>query len=584
MIEFLRPAWLLALPLGLALAWAWWRMRTGAAPWRGLVDPELLAALSQRAPVTSARSALGLGAAVLVLACVALAGPSWRAQPAPQVQDLSVRIVVLDLSPSMDAIDVAPSRLARARAAVADILRDSGDAQLGLVVFGADAFAVAPLVSDAAALVHLLNGVGTATVPRAGSRPDLGLDMARTLFARRGVAAGDVILVGDSAGDARTLRAARALASDGFPVSVLAVGTPQGGPVRLASGALARTGSGDILVTRPELAALERVARTGGGRFRLLPPDGRPPRFARSARDWTASPAAFARDAKVRLDDGIWLVLLALPFAALLFRRGWLMGLAAFALSFASAPPQAQAFGWPDLWRRTDQQAAAAFAAGGSAERAAVLAKLGRDSPWRAPLLYRSGRHAQAAALFAQHDTADAYYNRGNALALDGQLEAAIAAYGAALERSPSMRDARFNLALVREALARRRAQWQDAPPTQAPRRADEPPAAAPRHRSAPGEGRAPPSAAPHDLGTREPLETPRRPGRAQERGEPAHPGARPEGEAPRAADAPDARERQRLDGLLARVPDDPGALLANRFAWELRLRGDWQYDTGARW
>ncbi|HKI64579.1 MAG TPA: VWA domain-containing protein [Burkholderiales bacterium] len=579
MIEFLRPGWLLALAPALALLWAWWRARSGAAPWRRLVDPELLAVLAQRAPATSARSALGIAAALLVLACVALAGPSWRVRPAPQVRDLSARVVVLDLSPSMDAIDAAPSRIARARAAVADILRDSGHAQLGLVVFGADAFMVAPLVNDPAALVHLLKGLDTATVPRAGSRPDLGLDMARALLERGGIAAGDVILVGDSAGDARTLQAARALASEGFPLSVLAVGTPEGGPVRLVDGALARSDRGEILVTKPEFAALERVARSGGGRFRLLTPHGRTPRFARGEQAWTVAPAAISRSAKLRLDDGIWFVLLALPLAALLFRRGWLMGLAAFALSFALSPPQAQAFGWHDLWRRTDQQAAAAFAARGSGERAEVLSRLGPRSPWRALLLYRSGRYAQAAALFAASDTADAHYNRGNALALEGRLEAAIAAYSAALERSPSMRDALFNRALVLKALARRREQAQGSARTQAPQGPGASPSAAPQ-RHARAEGRSSRGPAPRSGEAGEPSETARRSARERDRSGLAQPpgtGARPQ-------NARETAERRRLERLLAAVPDDPGALLANRFERELQLRGDWHHDKGEPW
>jgi len=579
MIEFLRPGWLLALAPALALLWAWWRARSGAAPWRRLVDPELLAALAQRAPATSARSALGIAAALLVLACVALAGPSWRARPAPQVRDLSARVVVLDLSPSMDAIDAAPSRIARARAAVADILRDSGHAQLGLVVFGADAFMVAPLVNDPAALVHLLKGLETTTVPRAGSRPDLGLDMARALLERGGIAAGDVILVGDSAGDARTLQAARALASEGFPLSVLAVGTPEGGPVRLVDGALARSDRGEILVTKPELAALERVARSGGGRFRLLSPRGRTPRFARGAEAWTVAPAAISHSAKLRLDDGIWFVLLALPLAALLFRRGWLMGLAAFALSFTLAPPQAQAFGWHDLWRRTDQQAAAAFAARGSGERAAVLSRLEPRSPWRALLLYKSGRYAQAAALFAASDSADAHYNRGNALALEGRLEAAIAAYSAALERSPSMRDALFNRALVLEALARRREQAQGGARTQTPQGPGAPPSAVPQRRAR-AESRSSRGPAPRSGEAGEPSETARRSARERDRSGLAQ----PPGSDARPQNARETAERRRLESLLAEVPDDPGALLANRFERELQLRGDWHHDKGEPW
>ena len=115
MIEWLRPAWLLVLPAALALAWAWWRARTGAGPWRRIVDPALLAELAGRAPAGGSRLALGLGAALLVLLCAALAGPSWRTQTVALHRDAGARIVVLDLSPSMDAVDVAPTRLERAR-------------------------------------------------------------------------------------------------------------------------------------------------------------------------------------------------------------------------------------------------------------------------------------------------------------------------------------------------------------------------------------------------------------------------------------------------------------------------------------
>jgi Ca-activated chloride channel family protein len=572
MIEWLRPGWLLALPAGLALLAWWWRVRAGAGPWRRQVDAELLAHLAGRAPAWSGRLALGAAGMTLILVCAALAGPTWRAQPAPLYRDLSARIVVLDLSPSMDAVDVVPSRLERARAAIVTLLREAADAQVGLVVFGADAFTVAPLMNDPSALVHLLASLGTGTLPRAGSRPDLGLEMARMLLERAGVVAGDVVLVGDSAGDERTRAAARRLLGAGFPLSVLGVGTPHGGPVRLASGAFAKSEGGDILVAQPEFAALERVAQAGGGRFHLL--GAETPRFARGAQAWAASPAASAAESQLRQDDGVWFVLLALPFAALLFRRGWLAGLAAFALTLP--PGQAQAFEWRDLWRRADQQAAAEFAKGRFGEHERLLQKLGPQSPWRALLLYRSGRFAQAAVLLAAGDTADAHYNRGNAHALEGRLEAALAAYGAALERSPSMRDALFNRALVREALARRRAEAQRG--GEAERRSTAPAAGAPREsglarrgaqpQAAPGDARSGPGAAREQAGAGTDL--------AQLRGQQQN-AAQPE-------DTPDAAELKRLEGLLAAVPDDPGSLLANRFARQLRLRGSWHHDTGGRW
>jgi len=577
-LEFLRPAGLLLLPAGLALGWLWWRARAGAGPWRRHVDPDLLAVLAEPRGAAGARLALGLAAALVSLASLALAGPTWRQQPAPLVQDLSARIVVLDLSPSMDAVDVVPSRLERARAAVVSILRDSGESQLGLVVFGADAFTVAPLMNDPGALVHLLASLKTSTVPRQGSRPDLGLELARQLLARADAGAGDVILVGDSAGDERTLEAAARLARRGHPVSVLAVGTPLGGPVRTGSGEFARhEDSGEILVARPELEGLERVARAGGGRFHLLAPSGEAPRFARGPQAWAQALVVPRHRSDVRQDDGVWLVLLALPLAALLFRRGWLAGVACLAFGL-TWPPPAEAFEWADLWRRAEQRAADEFARGSYGGPPAMLERLGPESPWHAPLLYRAGRFAEAAAAFAREDTADAHYNRANALALGGRLEEALEAYAAALERSPSMRDALFNRALVREALARRRAEAaRGGGAADKPRRLDAP-----------------------LLSTVRPGDQPRGAGEAIGKslgGGGGGGSAEGEGgqELPSSSSGPkpvtsgregalSPAELRRIEDLLAKVPEDPGTLLANRFVQQLRMRGSWHHDTGKPW
>jgi Ca-activated chloride channel family protein len=478
----------------------------------------------------------------------------------------------------MDAVDVAPSRLERAREAAAALLRDATGARLGVVVFGADAFTVAPLTSDAGTLVHLFSGVGTATLPRAGSRPDLGVDMARALLKQSGAERGDVILVGDSSGDARALEAARALADSGFSLSVLAVGTAQGAPVPLAGGgAFARTDAGEIVVARTDFPALERLAQAGRGRFQVLPADGEIPRLDTGVSHRRELQVSTPSAPSERHEGGAWLALAALPLAALLFRRGWLLCVAAATLTMALPPAPAHAFDWPDLWRRADQQAAAAFARGKPSESARMLEKIDASSPWRAPLLYRSGNFADAAAEFAARDTADAHYNRGNALALDGDLEGALAAYDAALSRNPSMEDALFNRAVVRKALASRSMQ----PPDDETRGKSRPrngAAAAsrpqgPAGRSEDGDGRRRSSAA-------DELKTPAQRPAAEEGARPQDP---PEERRP-SSDRLSADELERLENLLARASDSQRSLLANRFAHQLRSRGTPDRDTGARW
>jgi Ca-activated chloride channel family protein len=567
--------WLLALPAGGALLWAWWRAHVGRRLWHRLVDADLLEHLAGPVQESSARIALGISTLVLVLAVCALAGPVWRTHANAQQRQPGARIVVLDLSPSMDAIDVAPSRLRRARDATGALLRGAAGEQLGVVVFGADAFSVAPLTSDPATLVHLLAGATTTTVPRAGSRPDLGLEMARALLKQAGIERGDVILVADSAGDARTLDAARTLARAGFPVSVLAVGTAHGGPIPVATGAFARTEAGEIRIAKAELAGLEDVAQAGAGRFEVLRAPGEMPNFARERREGLepVRPASGMREATH--DGGAWLALLALPFAALLFRRGWLGGLAALALLPALVPQEAQALDWESLWRRPDQQAAAAFA---RASRATPHAFWAGSTPIRrgtrccciaaatSPRPRRSSRRATprsritTAAMRSLSMATSKERSRPTTPRLRAILRCRM--------RSSTVRWCARRL--PRSRWSRRTATRDRRSGSRSSRlRGPEPRAGARAPEQADASGR---RSQIDEFGSLPPLPswTQRAQGKEQDGSQ--------------AADRLSPEERERLEGLLSQVPDDPGSLLASRFAQQLRSRGTPHPDTGARW
>ena len=122
----------------------------------------------------------------LLLAVLALAGPAWHSRDVPVHRVKQARIVVLDLSRSMDAPDVQPSRLARARLKAAEVFAMTEEGQAGLVVFAGDAFAVSPLTDDGATLTAMLPALSTDLMPARGSRADLGLRRAGELFAQAG--------------------------------------------------------------------------------------------------------------------------------------------------------------------------------------------------------------------------------------------------------------------------------------------------------------------------------------------------------------------------------------------------------------
>lgn len=104
---------------------------------------------------------------------------------------------------------------------------------------------------------------------------------------------------------------------------------------------------------------------------------------------------------------------------------------------------------WSDLWRTPDQQGRALLDAGQPANAAARF----HDPRWQAYADLEAGRYRQAAKLLAPFTDADSEYNHGNALAGSGQLQAALAAYDAALKLAPADRDIRHNRDLVERAL-----------------------------------------------------------------------------------------------------------------------------------
>jgi len=108
--------------------------------------------------------------------------------------------------------------------------------------------------------------------------------------------------------------------------------------------------------------------------------------------------------------------------------------------------------GWSRLWQSADQRGEQLLRQGD----AAAAARTYSDPRRRAYAELQAGDYPAAARDFAVFDDGDAHYNRGNALAHAGDLEAALKAYDAALARDPGNRDARRNRDLVARALRQR--------------------------------------------------------------------------------------------------------------------------------
>ena len=138
--HFLRPLWLLALPAVALLVIGLLHAKRSSRSWAAVCDAPLLPfvlAGQREAPRRSlAPWLVGIAGSLLV---IALAGPTWERLPQPVFRDQSALVIALDLSRSMDAADVKPSRLIRARQKITDILRTRQTGQTALLVYVGEA-------------------------------------------------------------------------------------------------------------------------------------------------------------------------------------------------------------------------------------------------------------------------------------------------------------------------------------------------------------------------------------------------------------------------------------------------------------
>ncbi|MBB5016087.1 VWA domain-containing protein [Rehaibacterium terrae] len=583
--HFLRPEWFWAVPALPVVVWLWRRRQTRDDVWRRAVDPHLLPALLEAAPPR--RRHLGLFGIVLAwtLAVTALAGPAWRQQPVELWQSDAPLVVALELSSAMSAADTPPSRLLRARLKLAQLLELRQGGPIALLAYAGDAFTVAPLTDDVGNLRNLLDALDPTLMPVDGQRGDRAIAHARTLLANAGHARGDILLIASAFDDPTAVVAsARAAHAAGIRVSALAVGTPEGAPVRQADGGFVTDGAGRLRIARLDGDALRAVAEAGGGRFAVLQADASDLQTLDVLDPRAAQAQAGGGEALRWHDAGYWLLPALLALALLGFRRGVLMVLLVGAL-WLPAPP-VQAVDWAALWLRDDQRAWRALQ-DGDAEQARRLA---HDPALAGAAAYRQQDWEAAIAAWSQRDDAVSHYNRGNALAQAGRFDAALQAYDEALARDPDFADAAANRQALRDWLA------QQPPPEAGAGGEGEPGEPDEKSERAQGEkGDASGESSPPEEGDDSSGESGPQQGAEGEQDSPlseeeaaaaeqalreAMQQALEQGRSPAEDESPldaaalaEEEQRRAIEQWLRRVPDDPGGLLRRKFALEYQRR-----------
>lgn len=266
-ISFGHP-WVLALlvlPPLLFAAWAWGARRR----------QRKLRELSREASGATGLLPVALTCLAVALLIFAAALPRWGTRQSEVPREGAEVVFVLDISRSMAAQDVQPSRIAAARDAIVASLDRLGGDRVGLVIFAGNARLRFPLTSDFAAAAQVVRSLETgAVIVEGGTSASQGLDIALSAFDESDAGAGHLIVLitdGNDLGDDPAPVAAR-VRQAGAELLVAGVGTPEGSTIPVFDRSSQETiekldADGQPIVSRLDEAFLRNIAAEAGGQY-----------------------------------------------------------------------------------------------------------------------------------------------------------------------------------------------------------------------------------------------------------------------------------------------------------------------------
>ena len=396
---------------------------------------------------------------MLILVLTAMAGPVLEKRSVPVLKKNLAKVLVLDVSHSMLAEDLRPNRIERAKFKLRDLLNRIDEGETALIAYAGDAHVISPLTSDTHTITTLLPGLEPDIMPHRGSRPDRAMELAVKLLDGHSANPGEVIWLTDGIPENMIPTVAQLLGR--HRLSVIGVGTVKGAPIPWKNSGFLKNSRGGIVMSRLDTSHLQVLAQQKGGTFQILRNDDRDLEIVLNQpilkneylEDETEKQGDIWRE------EGPWLLLIMLPLAALMFRRGLIFGFLLISLHLPGfvISESAYAFEWKDLWKNKDQQGQQYFIEGLHSEAAQVF----ENPEWKGLSHFRSGNLENALEEWKEIDSPRSLFNQGNALAKLGKLDQAIDRYDQVLEREPEHSDARFNRDLLKKLLEEQEKQKQ---------------------------------------------------------------------------------------------------------------------------
>ncbi|RGN45022.1 MULTISPECIES: VWA domain-containing protein [unclassified Bacteroides] len=232
-------------------------------------DPELLAKLMPEVSKYRPNVKFWLTFAALTLTIFLLARPQFGSK-LETVKRKGVEVVIaLDISNSMLAQDVTPSRLDKSKKLISKLVDEFDNDKVGLIVFAGDAFTQLPITSDYVSAKMFLESISPALITTQGTAIGKAIDVAmRSFTPQEGVGRAIVIITDGENHEGGAVEAAQEAAKKGIRVFVLGVGSPDGAPIPIeGTNEYRKDNSGNVIVTRLNEQMCQEIAKAGDGMY-----------------------------------------------------------------------------------------------------------------------------------------------------------------------------------------------------------------------------------------------------------------------------------------------------------------------------
>jgi Ca-activated chloride channel family protein len=269
MFRFEDPIYLFLLAvIPLLAALRWLMVYQQKKRLRRFGDPELVKELMP--DVSRFRPMVKFGILLLALALliVMLARPQFGTKISREKRTGIETIIAMDISNSMLAEDVTPSRLDRSKMMVENLVDNFTNDKIGLVVFAGDAFIQLPITSDYVSAKMFLSSIAPSMIATQGTDIATAISMASHSFTQQeGIGKAIIVITDGEDHEGGAIDAAKEAKDRGHHVYVLGVGSPKGAPIPTGNGDYMKDNTGQTVMTGLNEEMCRQIAEAGGGAY-----------------------------------------------------------------------------------------------------------------------------------------------------------------------------------------------------------------------------------------------------------------------------------------------------------------------------